>query len=139
MTDQPLTDKPGTADEPLVTPPGTTDEQSAGIDYSIPQNVESAPGGFPMRQVYKFFQLAVLNAKEELQFNKDFEGWTFAGMAAYGPRVVVLGTRFMPVVEAVEEEVVEEEADPGMLDDDVEEKEPSNTPPTRQVKVVNPF
>lgn len=138
MTDQPLTDVPGTADEPLVTPPGAA-EPSAEIDYSIPQKIEIMPDGIPMKTVYKFFQLAILNAKEELNFNKEFEGWTVAGMATHGARIVVLGMKFMPVVEVVEEEVVEEEADPGILDDEVEVKEASNTPPAKRTKVVDPF
>ncbi|TET33649.1 MAG: hypothetical protein E3J69_07390 [Anaerolineales bacterium] len=127
MTDQPLTD---------VGPIESADEE---IDYSIPQKIEIAPDGIPMKPVYKFFQLAILNAKEELQFNKDFESWTVAGVATYGARIVVLGMKFMPVVEVVEEEVVEEEADPGMLDDEIEVKEASNTPPAERIKVVDPF
>lgn len=127
MTDQPLTD---------VGPIESADEK---IDYSTPPKIEIIPDGYPMKTVYKFFQLAILNAKEELNFNQEFEGWTVAGMATHGARIVVLGMKFVPVVEVVEEEVVEEEADPGMLDDEVEEKEASNTPPAQRTKVVDPF
>ena len=127
MTDQPLTD---------VGPIESADEE---IDYSLPQKIEIAPDGIPMKLVYKFFQLAILNEREEQQFNEECEGWTVAGMATHGARVVILGSRYESVVEDVEEEVVEEEADPGMLDDEIEEREASNTPPTKRTKVVDPF
>jgi len=140
MTDQPLTEVPGTADEPLVTPPGTADEPSAEIDYSLPQKIENMDDVRPMKTVYKFFQLAILNAKEELNFNKEFEGWIVAGMATHGARVVILGMKFMPVVEVdVKDALPEvEKTLPGALDDEVDEKDASQSP-VRKTKVVDPF
>ncbi len=143
MTDQPLTEVPGTADEPLVPPPIAADEPSAEVDYSLPQDIEIASDGASMKQVYKFFQLAILNAKEELQFNKEFadDGWAFAGMATHGARVVVLGTKWIPVVEAVDVKDALPEVEktpPGALDDEVDEKDASKNP-VRKTNVVNPF
>jgi len=125
MTDQPLTEAPETV-EPLK--------------FEV---THTGPGPIPipgMKLRYKFFQLAILNAREELQFNKEFvdEGWAFAGMATHGARIVVLGMKLVPVVEVVEEEVAEEETVPGALDDEVDEKDASESP-VRKSKVVNPF
>jgi len=138
MTDQPLTD-PG--------PIENTDEE---IDYSIPRSAPNESGsdvdfrvesdGIPMKQVYKFFQIAILNEREELQFNKDFEGWAVAGMATHGARVVILGTKFVSWVEEdVKEALVEvEKTPPGALGDEVDEKDASKSP-VRKTKVVDPF
>lgn len=137
MTDQLLTERPGTADEPLSTPPGTVEPLKFEVTHTGPGPVP-IPG---MKLRYKFFQLAVLNAKEELQFNKEFvdEGWAFAGMAAYGPRVVVLGMKLVPVVVDVEDALPEvEKTPPGALDDEVDEKDASKSP-VQKTKVVDPF
>ncbi len=126
MTDQPLTDVPGTESVPNAS--------GQDIDFCIESD------GLPMKQVYKFFQIAILNEREELQFNKDFEGWTVAGMATHGARVVILGTKRVPAVEAdVKEALAEVEKTPvGALGSEVDEKDASEHP-VRKPKVVDPF
>ena len=91
-----------------------------------------------MKLRYEFFQLAQLNEKETLKFTEDFEGWEFVGMCNFGPRVVVLGKKFMLVQEAVVEDVPVEIAHLGELSDEVDVKEASQEPVV-QVKVVDPF
>lgn len=122
MTDQPLTEVPGT-------------ESGSVVDFRIESD------GNPMKQVYKFFQIAILNEREELQFNKDFEGWAIAGMATHGARVVILGTKWVPAVEVVDvkDALLEvEKTPPGALGDEVDEKDASQNP-VRQPTVVDPF
>jgi hypothetical protein len=135
-----MTDKSLTADESLATPPGTADVLSPGppvdSDVQIEYKVQEVGGEMKLR--FKFFQLSQLNEKEELKFTEDFEGWEFVGMCGFGPRVVVLGRKFMPVQTIVVEDVPVEIAHLGELSDEVDEKEASQVP-VEKVKVVNPF
>ena len=127
MTDQSTLEDPGTAEVPMAAPPSTA------VEYKVQEAVEE------MKMRFKFFQLSQLNEKEELKFTEDFEGWEFVGMCGYGPRVVILGKKFMLVQEVVVEDVPVEIAHLGELSDEVDEKLASTQEPVEQVKVVNPF
>ena len=111
--------------------PYTGDPPSAEVNYKEP--------GEEMELRYKFFQFSVINEREEIKFTKDFEGWEFVGMCNHGARLVVLGKKFMPVEEAVVEEVPIEVAHLGELSDEVDEVEVVMSAPVEQVNVVNPF
>ena len=132
MSDQPMSETPGTADVPLVLVPTTDDSPSADVEFKVQE------AGGEMKLRYEFFQLSQLNEKETLKFTKDFEGWEFVGMCNFGPRVVVLGRKFMLVQEVVVEDVPVEIAHLGELSDEVDVKEASQVP-VEKVKVVNPF
>jgi len=106
--------------------------KSAEVNYKVQEPGEE------MKLRYKFFQLSMINEKEEIKFTEDFEGWDFVGICNHGARVVILGKRFLPVQEAVVQEVPVEIAHLGELSDEVDEKEAVSAP-VEQVNVVNPF
>ena len=112
---------------------GTTeDSQSAEVEFKVQE------AGEEMKLRYKFFQLAMINEKEEIKFTEDFEGWEYVGMCNHGARVVILGRKFVMVQEAVVvEDVPIEIAHLGELSSEVDEVVVSA--PVEQVNVVNPF